>query len=275
MVKPSDQVAYMLYGDGGEAVGGPFLGDSGLDLPSLASEFRTNWYAVHEARSEDWCFIDDSDFIEWLVECKILHPMETVSLDVHIDTCGDHAYTPKHWPLCPHCKEGRGREEAGPVLRSLNRQEWYRQCASCGHQWGHHDEEWSASLGPMLEDDGRCVAGGCVPYSISKACGVPFADALNACRARGWREDKGLTQDHGFDVIGMFDHEVIPVYDAMITGKFTLKKALAGLSQQKKYIVSTRRHWLAVVHGDNLDQADTRFQTEVVGCWEVRPAKQD
>lgn len=265
-------VVYMLYGDDGEDAGGPFLGEPDLDLSSLASEFRTSWYAGHEARGEDFCFLNHGDFISWLLERKTLLPMGSASLYVGIDTSGENAYVPHHWPLCPECGEGRGRPETGQVLYSLNRQEHFRQCTACHHIWDRHHEQW-LSKAPMLDDDGRYTPSGCVPYSISQACGLPFSQVVEACRRRGWSEKEGIAEDQGIEVAGEFGHRMVAGYIRMIEGKLTLRKVLAALSPAKTYIVATRGHWLSVVNGQNRDQADTSLRTEVVGYWEVLPGQ--
>lgn len=275
MTTPAEQAVYMLYGEDGEDVAGPFLGDAGLELSELKAEFRAIFYAELEAKGEDYSFMGHGDFIGWLVRKNILRHMTTASLDISIDTSGEHTYVPRHWPLCPRCEEGRGREECGRTLYALNRREHFRQCTSCGHSWDHHDEPFMLRDGPMLEDDGRCTPAGCVPYSISQVCAKPFAEVLDACRARGWRDTEGLAEDQGIEVARMFGHQMVPVQSRMIAGKLTLKKVLAVLSPAKRYIVATNRHWLAVVNGENRDQSDTSLRTEVVGYWEVQPATQN
>lgn len=275
-LKPTEHVVYMLYGeDAGELrdVGGPFLGRPGLELSSLAIEFRAISYATHEAKGEDFCLLSHGDFISWLLEREILFPMNAVSLDISFDTSDENAYVPSHWPLCPECGVGRGREETGRVLHSLNRQEHYRQCMECRYIWGRNDQQWLLS-GPMLEDDGRCIPSGCAPYSISQACGLPISQVLEACRVRGWREEEGLGEDQGIEVVRMFGHQMVPGHMRMIAGKLTLKKVLDVLVPTKNYIVATRGHWLAVVKGVNRDQSGTSLRTEVVGYWEVLQATQ-
>lgn len=266
-VEPLTRTVCMLTDPQGRTVAGPLVGKPGLDLTAFVAEFRAERYATAEAKEEDWCFISDGDFVDWLIARGVLSPMASVNLTVDIDTSGTHRYLPRHWPECPACREGRGEETMGRVLHGLNRAEWYRQCTACGHAWDHHDEPYDSKR-PMLEDDGRYIAGGCVPYALSQAGGLPIAQVLERCRARGWSEN------------GM------PVPDAIVAarelgitltrsaawrgaGKRTLRRVLDALRTDQTYVLATKDHWLAVVRGENRDPADTSLRAEVEGCWEV------
>lgn len=267
------KVVYMLHEEHGSLAGGPLLGEPGLNFSALAAEFRVQCFAQCEATGDDYCFVSESDFVSWLLEREILSPMESVAVTVKIDTSGENAYVPNHWPLCPECGLGRGEQDMGRVAYSLNRAEWRHKCTKCGHAWGHHDEPYYYDK-PMLDDDGRCIQSGCVPYSISQAGGLPMPQVLEVCRDRGWCEGEGIPEDKGIDAARVLGLRVTAGHVQMVAGKLTLRRLLDTLSPTKNYIVATRGHWLAVVKGENRDQADTSLRTEVTGYWEVQPAIQ-
>lgn len=261
---------YMLRDEDGRVMAGPFRGKPGLDLTDFVSEFRSERYAKAEASGEDFCFIDSGDIVSWLVALGVLAPLKTVSLQAHVDTHGENSYVPSHWPVCPSCGTGRGEESMGRVLRSFNRANWHRKCTKCGHTWGDHDEPYIFKL-PMLEDDGRYVASGCVPYSISQAGGIQMDRAVEVCRSFGWNEGDGIDEVEGIAAARACGLEMVSVQPQRIAGSQTLRKVLDRLPRIGIYIVATREHWLAFANGENLDPAETHLRTEVTGCWEVRP----
>ena len=150
----------------GSTAWGPYLGASGIDFKALGAEYRAFRYAEEEAKESDFCSVDVSGFVGWLIQKSILQPMNTVTVDIEISTDGDAAYVPRHWPLCPACEEGRGEPKRGEVKYTLNAVEAYRECTECGHEWDQHLEQWCYNK-PMVADDGRCTQGGCVPYSMA------------------------------------------------------------------------------------------------------------
>lgn len=261
---------YTLSDDNGGFVGGPFVGEPGLDFVALAARFRTERYAKAEAEGEDYCFIFEHDFMFWLLGNGILSPMEVVAVTVALDTHGEHRYIPAHWPRCPECGEGRGEETMGRVMRQLNRCDWHRKCTHCGHTWDHHDDPYLGDQ-PMLEDDGRCVHNGCVPYSISQAGEVPINEVLAVCTRHGWSEAGGMYDTHGILAAAELGLSMVPRQMVGIEGKLTLRKLLERLTPTKNYIVATRNHWLAVVKGESRDQANTSMRAEVAGYWEISP----
>lgn len=263
------KVVYMLYEEDGRIAGGPYLGAPDLDFPALMAEFRTQRYAKCEAASEDYCFLTEDDFASWLLERGVLSPMKAAHITVNIDTSGANRYIPGHWPTCPECGAGRGDQNMGRVLHSLNRCEWYFKCTECDHTWDHHDEPYDHK-NPMLEDDGRCIESGCVPYSISQVGGLPMPQVLKTCQSHGWSEDNGMPEDQGIEVAQRLGLRMIPGHMGMIGNKLTLRRLLDTLSPRKSYIVATRGHWLAVVNGINRDQGGTNMRTEVTGYWEVQ-----
>jgi len=264
-----EKVIYMLRDDDGHVLGGPYHGVPGLDIEALASGFRAMSYAKAEAAGDDFCMIGGDDLATWLIERGLLTPIETVDLTASVDTRGEHAYVPAHWPQCPSCDTGRGETWMGRVLHSLNRTDWHRKCTSCGHTWDHRDEAYDASS-PMLDDDGRCIDSGCVPYAISQAGGVPFERALNVCRAHGWRADNGIDEHRGIEAAIACGLEMREWKEQRVAGTLTLRRLFDRLSPAGNYVVATRGHWLAVVKGENRDQADTHLRSEVLACWEVR-----
>jgi len=274
-MKDEEKIAYMLYGDEDGTAYGQFFGVPRLDFTTLSVVFRTERFAKAEAAQEDFCFIDDHDFIAWLFERGILShpPVAPVSVTIRIDDQGKNRYAPKHWPSCPECETGRGQDTSGDVVRQLNRWEWHLTCIECGHIWGHRAEPYDSKK-PLIEDDGRMTHNGCVPYSISRVGGLPMESVLEVCRAHGFSEEDGMTEDSGIEVMRALGLSVEPGRLAMVAGRLTLRRLLNVLSATESYIVATRRHWLAVVHGENCDQADTSMRAEVVGFWKILQASQ-
>jgi hypothetical protein len=262
------KVVYMLHDADGRLAGGPLVGEPGLDFSALSAEFRALRYTQSEAAREDYCSISEYDLVEWLVGRGILVPMASVSVTVEVDTSGENRYVPSYWPLCPECNVGRGDDTPGAIEHSLNRWKWFFTCTACGNVWGHRDEPYDQKE-PMIDDDGRTVAGGCVPYSISQASGLPMSRVLEVCRDRGWGEGDGMPEDEGIQAARTVGLRMVPGRVPMIAGKQTLRRILDALSPMKNYIVATRGHWLAVVKGENRDQANTNLRTEVTGYWEV------
>lgn len=259
---------YQLASHYGGTVGGPIVGPPGLDLATFVAQYRIERYAAAEAAREDYCYVSDDDFLGWLIEKEIVQPLPHQLLDVEIESTGEHAYVPKHWPLCPECGRGRGGEEMGRVLHGLNRAEWFCKCTECGHAWGHQDLPYMSGK-PMLDDDGRYTEGGCVPYAISQVGGLPIAAVLEACRERGWSEGFGMRDRDGLSVARAFGLEVMTVPLAGVRGRLTLRRVLDRLSAQKNYIIATNGHWLPIVGGENRDPAETSMRSEVLNCWEI------
>jgi hypothetical protein len=264
-----EKILYMLRTvDGGEYVAGPLYGAPGLDFTALAAEYREECYAEAQAKQQDYCYVTESDFVPWLVKKGILGHADYTPIFVSIDTTDGHHYQPSHWPLCPACGQCRCEEESGTVRHSLNRWQWFRKCRGCGHTFDYveypHD-----STKPMLEDDGRCTHGGCVPYTISQVGALPFPDVLEACRAKGWTEANGMFEMAGLQVIRDFGFTVRQFFDDDGVTKLTIKQLLNDLPTDANYIVSTRKHWFAVVRGENRDPAGTNLRTHVASCWLV------
>lgn len=261
-------IVYMLRDPYGSSEIGPLLGKPGLDFGSLAAEFRTEIYAKHEAEGKDWCLPTTSEFVDWLIGRGLLTSLNTISITLDIDTSGENAYVPSHWPLCPECGEGRGDEEMGRVLHSLNRREWFRKCTKCSHTWDHHDEPYRGGQ-PMLDDDGRYIDGGCVPYAISQAGGIPMDHAVAVCRKHGWAEGQGIEGFGGVAAAVACGLVLVEQEVRQIAGTLTLRKLFDRLPSSGSYIVAIRGHWLAFVGGENRDQAGTHLRAEVTSCWEV------
>lgn len=265
----TNETIYVLHDQDGRFLGGPFRGAATLDIAALASEFRKERYAEAEADQEDYCWISESGFVEWLIKRGLLTPIDAVSLIPNVDASDEDAYVPKHWPLCPTCKSGRGSPETGRVLHALNRRDSHRKCTECGNTWDHHDEPYYWDR-PMLEDDGRCVESGCVPYAISQAGGIPFEQAIGACRDLGWSAERGIDEHLGIAAATKCGLNLIEWEPDTDAETLTLGRLFKSLPVSGKFIVSTRNHWLAYVCGENRDQADTHPRSVVTGCWEVR-----
>jgi hypothetical protein len=264
-----DKVLYMFRDMDGRDLSGPLWGKPGLDIDALAATFRAECYATAEAEKKDWCFISESDFVPWLIARGLVCRAENTPLIVNIATSNEHRYVPRHWPLCPACGKGRGEEEGGEILWAFNRREWFYQCTACLHRWGHHDEPYDGKK-PMLNDDGRYTVGGCVPYAISQVGALPFDTVLQACRTKGWTEADGMFETAGLQVVRDFGLAVKPFFADDGAARLTVKQLLGSLHSDAMYIVSTRRHWFAVVRGENRDSSDTSPRSHVSRCWEVR-----
>lgn len=265
----ASKIVYMFYDTDATNIGGPYLGEPGFDPSSFVAEFRADAYAKAEEKREDYCYTSDSDFIAWLLEKGIVTVIESERLTLDSRGNGEDKYVPKHWPLCPECAAGRGQEEGGDLRSALNRREWYFVCTNCSHHWGHHDEPYD-SRKPMLEDDGRYVEAGCVPYAISKVCEVPFDEALMRCKEKGWSSRGGMHSGQGLAVVRELGLIPLP-WDEFhtIDGKPTIKRVLQALERGKNYIVAIKGHWLPIVQGHNLDPAESSLRAEVEHCWEV------
>lgn len=246
---------YMLR-DGDEysrSVSGPFLGDPGIDFVQLADTFRVERYAQAEAKGEDCCYASESDFYSWLVDKGFLTPLVTTDVEIELRHSGEKAYAPKHWPVCPECEGGRGEPHYGEVRRSLNRIKTFKRCTDCGHEWGYAEEANDTSR-PMLEDDGRDTIGGCVPFAISKACGIEFATVLNVCARHGWSQE-GMDQDKAIGAARELGYSLTWKAYAGVGSSAapTLKRLLAGLPRGRNYVAGVRGHWLAIVDGQVVD----------------------
>ena len=243
---------YMLYcGEYERSSYGPYVGDSGLDFAALAKAYRQESYAQAEAKEEDYCTVDEDGFATWLVGKGLLSPVETKS--VEIDTSSDSAYLPKHWPVCPACGHGRGEKEYGECRKSLNRIQTFRRCTECRHEWGHTEEANDTSK-PMLDDDGRDTPGACVPFAISKACGLDFATVLKVCANHGW-SNTGMAQANAIVAARELGFSLTWKNWAGIgtTTPPTLKRLLPVLSPGRNYVVGVKGHWLSIVEGQIVD----------------------
>lgn len=258
-------VVYVLEGRDGPSA--PLLGPTGLDFDSFIEMYRVEQFQQAEEQQQDYCFISDEGFVTWMVEKGILTWQETTVVQVNVNA-SDVKYVPKHWPSCPQCQSGRGDYEQGRILRALNRVDYHRKCTNCGHTWGHEDAPYFRES-PMLEDDGRCVPDGCVPYSLSQAGGLPFEMAIRTCQNFGWREGEGMEREKALAAATIMGLEMHPVSFPAERGLLTLKKLIHSLDPLRNYIVATNAHWLAVVKGENRDQAETHMRSKVLACWLV------
>lgn len=250
---------------------GPFLGVAGLDFVTLAEEYQRDRYAAADAAGQDDCWLNERDFTSWMLDKGTLTRIE--SQDVYLDSFSG-SFVPTHWPECPECGKGRGQPEYGNVRRSLNRMTAYRCCTECRHTWGHTEVANNESM-PMLEDDGRETPSGCVPFAISKACGLPFSEVLPACERHGW-DHNGLAQSKaviaarelGFDLVEQ-------QLNGLGTAKApTLKRLLAALPHDRNYVVGVKRHWLAIVSGVIVDNVtNSGSGRKVLELYEVRRAQ--
>lgn len=267
-----EQVVYMLdENQYGSSPYGPYIGAPDIDFDALKAEYRALRYAEEEAAGDDFCFVDGSGFAGWLVSRGILKGLDSVTVNIEIDTSGELAYVPKHWPLCPACEEGRGELVNGEVKHALNAVDRFRRCTRCGHEWDHRLEQWCHDK-PMIPDDGRYVESGCVPYSLSQVSGVPMSRVLEICRPLGFREGYGMDTSKGLQAareLGLMvtKGHLPPAH--LAAGKLTLRRLIDTLSPTKSYLVEVNGHWLAIVNGQNRDQADTSKRSEVRAFWEV------
>jgi hypothetical protein len=265
---------YMLHWGEYEdkATYGPYLGATGLDFEALAEEYRRDRYAAAEAAQEDYCSLDEGNFTAWLVAKGILAPIQTADIVVQIGTSFDNAYVPKHWPECPECGEGRGEQEYGEVRRSLNRVMSFRRCTECRHEWDHVEVANNSRL-PMLDDDGRDTAGGCVPFAIGKACGIDWATVKDVCTKYGWSTTDGMRTPHNAMLAAKeLGHELVS-HDVLRKGlsQPTLKQVTSQLAGGGNYIIGLRGHWLALVNGQLVDNDNNSGMTSrVIEVFEVR-----
>lgn len=245
---------YMLHwGDYERSSSGPYLGDSGLDFVALAEVYRNERYAEAEAAKEDYCSVYESEFNSWLVNKGILSPVETTNVEIAISTSFDNAYVPKHWPVCPECNGGRGDPQYGEARKSLNRVKTFKRCTECSHEWGHAEEANDSSR-PMLEDDGRDTPGACVPFAISKACGLDFMTVLNMCSNHGW-SNTGMPQAKAIVAARELGFSLTWKNWAGIGTPTppTLKRLLPVLAPGRNYVVGVKGHWLSIVDGQIVD----------------------
>ena len=262
----------MLYqGDYERRSYGPYVGDSGLDFAVLSEVFRSESYAQAEAKADDYCLLDESDFLAWLVAKGILSPLETTGIEISFNTSGNDAYVPKHWPVCPDCRNGRGDPQYGDVRKSLNRIKTYKRCTECGHEWGHAEVAYNIGK-PMLDDDGRDTLGACVPFAIAKACGIEFATVLDVCTRHGW-SCTGMAQTNA--VIAArelgFSLTRVSLGGTKNPSAPTLKRLLPVLNDGRNYVAGVKGHWLAIVDGQIMDNdTSTGLNRKVLELYEVR-----
>lgn len=253
---------------------GPFLGATGLDFNALVEDYRRDRYAAAEAAKEDYCSLDEGNFSRWLVAKGIFSPIETTDIHVEIRTSYDNAYVPKHWPECPECGEGRGEQEYGEVRRSLNRIMAFRRCTEYRHEWAHVEVPNNSRL-PMLDDDGRDTLGGCVPFAISKACGIDFAQVLKVCEKHGWSRS-GMAQSKAVIAARELGFELVWQSRSGIgtSNAPTLKRLIAELPHDRNYVVGVKDHWLALVGGLIVDNDTSSGPArKVLELYEVKNAQ--
>lgn len=250
---------------------GPLLGASDLDFAVLADEYRRDRYAAADAAGEDQCWLDEGDFTSWLIDKGTLRPIETRSVRLEPFS---HSFIPTHWPECPECRSGRGEPEFENVRKSLNRVTAYRCCTECRHSWAHVEVPNNSRF-PMLEDDGRDHEGGCVPFAISKACGLAFFDVLEVCRRHGWSNRHGMATAKAVIAAGELGFALIRQNRCGVgtANAPTLKRLLAELPHDRNYIAGVKGHWLALVRGVIVDN-DTNSGPgkKVMELYEVRKA---
>lgn len=253
---------------------GPYLGVAGLDFVALAEEYRRDRYAAAEAAQEDYCSLDEGNFTAWLVAKGILAPVQTTDIVVEISTSIDNAYVPRHWPECPECGEGRGEQEYGDVRRSLNRVMSFRRCTVCRHEWDHVEVANNSQF-PMLDDDGRDTTGGCVPFAISKACGLEFAQVLTVCEKHGWSHN-GMDKSKAVIAARELGFELVwqSRYGIGTSNGPTLKRLIAELPHDRNYVVGVKNHWLALVGGVIVDNdTNSAPARKVLELYEVKNAQ--
>lgn len=257
---------YLVQGEYGNSVGGPYLGAPGLDMRKLALDFVRELHADHEARGEDYCAVYDSDFCEWAIKRGIFVPIEHVVVTVDLQASDIPRYVPKHWPECPICLQGRGEDCPGTVQHDLNRWQWFNRCTDCGHEWGHRVTAHDPSR-PMLEDDGRYIDSVCVPYSISQVSGLHIDAVLPVCRKHGWSERRGMDSDAGIVAARLLGIELRPYPLPRSNGRLTLSKVFNWLPRIGAFVIEVNAHWLSLVNGENRDQAGTHGGATVHRIW--------
>lgn len=275
-INTGSDVLYTLgWGEYYERQGsGPFIGAPGLDFVALSADYRRERYAEANAAKKDECWLSEGDFSGWLIQKGILRPVECTDVELEIRTSSEEAYVPLHWPECPECQEGRGEKDYGDVRRSLNRIVGFRRCTTCRHEWGHADEPNNVTL-PMLADDGRDTEGGCVPFAISKACGVEWETVKAVCAKHGWSKNGMHTPHNAAIAMRELGYELV---SRRLPQKGlkppTLKFVARELGSACNFIIGTRGHWLALVDGCIVDNDnDTGMSTHVVEVFEVRKSQ--
>ena len=229
---------------------GPFRGAADLDFNALTEAYQRDRHAAAQSKQEDYCLVWEDDFVDWLLETGVLSRIATKDVEIKIP---ERAYTPDHWPLCPECALGRGERRSGERRFSLNRIKLFRCCTSCGHEWEHAEEPLQSGH-PMLDDDGRDTPGACVPFAISKACGLDFSTVLKVCANHGWSEN-GMDQPDAISAARKLGFNLIWRSWAGVgtANAPTLKRLVATLPTGRNYIVGVKGHWLAVVDGHIVD----------------------
>lgn len=89
----------------------------------------------------------------------------------------------------------------------------------------------------MVDDDGRYIHSGCVPYAISQAGGVPMDRAVEVCRAHGWVEGNGIDEDLGVAAAIACGLEMVERTAQQVAGALTLRKLFDRLSPSSSYRV--------------------------------------
>jgi hypothetical protein len=147
--------------------------------------------------------------------------------------------------------------------------ECFSRCTACGREWGHRDEPQISSK-PMLENDGRDTEGGCVPYAISKATGLPIKEVQNICRSHGWNAG-GMHEADAIRALKEMGFDAVPGSMSIFPngGRKSLAKFRANAHPSHTYIVSIDEHWLTIVQGQNMDNRDSGGNSIVIRYWRI------
>ncbi len=273
LTQDGDTIYTLHWGDHEDKVIlGPYLGKSGIDFYSLSADYRRERYSEKEAAMEDYCMLSEDDFVDWLLEKEILQVVASTDIDVCLSSSCNDAYVPKHWPECPECGHGRGRMEYGTVRKSLNRLETFRRCTDCSFEWNFVDIANNSNK-PTLDDDGRDTPGGCVPFSISKACGIDFGTVLTVCKKYGWNPANGMYSNHALVAARELGYELkwLGQFGTDSQKPPTLKQVIASLHEDRNYVIGVKNHWLAFVKGCVVDtDSAISLARRVIEIYEVR-----
>lgn len=107
----------------------------------------------------------------------------------------------------------------------------------------------------------------CVPYAIHIATGVPMETVMGLANKAGWCPENGMHAVAGWCLIRNLGFEVTPMCRPEVD--LTVKRVLAGLDQNRTFIISVRDHWFAVRRGEPFDKGGTHPRTKVMHVFEV------
>lgn len=107
----------------------------------------------------------------------------------------------------------------------------------------------------------------CVPYAIHIATGVPMDTVMDLANKAGWSPDPGMHAIAGWCLIRDMGFKVTPMRSPEVDS--TVKRVLAGLDQNRTYIIDVREHWFAVRRGEPIDKMGTHRRTMVNFVFEV------